>query len=144
MKNIIKKIIILLLSISLFSCEEKKAESSDLNNQIEISSKTYDGNWPFTVENGILKCIQYNIDGINPELTQGVVFESNGKTYALNGVALTYASNYGYSEIEEIWAFDEEHTKSLINMGFSEEEANSQKVRISIGKLIDEGLKLCK
>ena len=49
-----KKIIILLLSISLFSCEEKKSESSNLNNQIEISSKTYDGHWPFTVENGIL------------------------------------------------------------------------------------------
>lgn len=114
-----------------------------LNNSKEISSNNLGARWPFKVEKGVVHCIQYEVQGISPNDIQGVIFEANGKTYAINGVAESRSNEFGYSNIEEIWLFDDKHTQELIDMGVSQEEAEKVKVRISIAPIIEEGLKLC-
>ena len=94
---------------------------SSVNEKI-ISKRDYGKEWPFTVDQGILKCDN-----------NAVIFISNGRTYGVNGTAKSRGRNQGYSDIEDIWAFD-----PLFSDGGNNE------VRINIGPIISDGLKLCK
>lgn len=79
--------------------------------------------WPLSVNSGYLKC-------------KGgcVTFTTlDSKTYGVNGIARSR-----YIPIEPIWLFDEKMMADLKSVGAPDSE-----VRINIGDLIDEGLKLC-
>lgn len=106
----------------LANCDGEEANQSlESNAERKITKQEFGQNWPFTLNEGILKCI----DG-------GVVFIANGKTYAVNGLAKGQGKSRGYSDVEEIWAIDSTLT-----------DANNT-IRIGIQSVLDEGLKMCK
>jgi Protein of unknown function (DUF2511) len=85
-----------------------------------VSEQEYGAAWPFTVPDGVVRCVPY----------QAVVFDaSNGQRYALNGFAKQRFPKL--PPLEEIWAFDP--NPDLAAQGY----------RISIGGLIELGLTLC-
>ena len=132
-----KKLFFAALTIlALVSCGSK----DNTLGEKEISKNQFDEKWPFTVSEGKLKCVQYNAKGINSQMIQGVIFETNGKTYGINGTAKSWGKELGYSNIEEIWADDTIQMNKLIKAGIPKENA---KMKIDIGTILDEGLKLC-
>lgn len=79
-----------------------------------ISKDTYEGDWPFTVDFGMLACRRGSV----------VVFRTvDREVYALNGLA----EAQGHSELRPIW----------------KDNPNIPGLKISIGELISDGLKLC-
>jgi hypothetical protein len=93
-----------------------------------ISADEYGKQWPFTVSRGQLACSG----------SGAVTFTANGKTYAVNGLAKSDRRN---SNIEEIWKSDSdsELAKYMLN-----KNRPDLVPKISIGPIIDSGLKLCK
>lgn len=124
-------IMIILSQFILFSCNNQSSTESD-GSQKFVSRSMFGDKWPLTIDKGTLKCLDYG----------GVVFiTEDGRIYGVNGTAKTYGKTAGYSDIEDIWADDLVTKKSLMEVGVSEEDATS---KISIGPILDEGLKLCK
>jgi len=72
-------------------------------NQQKISKQQFGAKWPLSVPSGIVKCL--------PIGRGAVVFESQEKTYAVNGIAKGVAEKHGFSNIEEIWLDDPEFYK---------------------------------
>lgn len=135
MKNVNTLVTLIIFTFLLYSCSDSKKsvqETEQSTTENMIYKADYGENWPFTVDKGILKCV-----------SQGVIFIANGKTYAVNGTALNFATQYGYSEMDEIWAYDTIMMKQLVAAGFSNEEAEKNKTRISVDKIIKDGLNLC-
>ncbi len=83
------------------------------------AAKDYGADWPFTVSEGTLRC-----DGPG-----WVTFESDGVTYAINGLASGHADEEGWAEPDEIWANDDD----VMGLGFKK----------SMGPIIEDGLALC-
>jgi hypothetical protein len=100
------------------NCDGGKLEvrKSDAVNK-EISKLQYKELWPFTVDQGTLRCIQIKVSTLT---VHAIVFEANGKNYAINGTAKNWAKENGYSNSDEI--------------------LNSS---VPIGQIIADGLKLC-
>ncbi|OFX21068.1 MAG: hypothetical protein A2033_10625 [Bacteroidetes bacterium GWA2_31_9] len=117
--------------------------NADIVTTIEVNSDQFGEEWPLTVKNGKLSCVQYYQKGINPKEVQGVIFETNGKTYSLNGIADSYKKKYNYSDVEEIWLFDDKMVDDLVKQGLSKEEAMKVRTRKTIAPLIDKGLSIC-
>jgi len=93
-----------------------------------ISASEYGSKWPFAVSSGRLEC-----EGIG-----AVTFAVNGKTYAVNGLAMSDRKN---ANIHAIWKVD---TDSDVARYMTEQGRPDLVPRISIGPIIDRGLKLCK
>lgn len=89
---------------------------ADKNSKI-ISKESFGGNWPFSVDSGLLRCEHTYVHS-------SVLFETNNKVYAVNDSAMAAKR---YEDIDEIWL------------------GNTQPYspKISIGPIIQEGLKLC-
>ncbi|RNL83231.1 DUF2511 domain-containing protein [Halostreptopolyspora alba] len=84
--------------------------------------------WPLTVDEGSLRC----------EADEAVVFvDPDNKDYAVNGAA----TEAGYTDIDPIWADDEDAIAELENAGA--DEGNIPDLKVSIGDLVDTGLELC-
>jgi len=83
------------------------------NTSVAIQKSMYGENWPFTVSSGVLECRNYE-----------VTFKAEGMTFAVNGQATAKGK---YQELEKIWK-DDPKFKGL---------------KISVGDIIDKGLKLC-
>jgi len=79
--------------------------------------------WPLTVEQGTLGC-----EG------DAVFFGHDGTQYAVNG-----AASREYAPIEPIWRYDDKMNNELAAAG----AGNGPKLRVNIGDMISEGLKLC-
>lgn len=136
-------LIVSVLSIFLIRCTSPSDQSSSQSvheseetvatTGKKLTSLDFGEKWPFTISEGIVKCTEYG----------GVVFEANGKVYAVNGTAKMHGSEHGYSEIEEIWAFDEKMIQNMKNNGYSGAEIDKLKTRINIGSIIEVGLSLC-
>ena len=105
------------VALLLIGCGSEQPSESNHMNDKNITKAEYGKDWPFTVDRGILKCV----DG-------SVVFVANGKTYGVNGVS----KSHGYADLEEIWAIDSSLT-----------DANTT-IRIGIGPILEAGVKLCK
>ena len=133
------KLNLFLISLSLVAISCGKSEPKILNEK-KISKTDLKDKWPLTEKEGILKCVQFEIEGINPEFSKGVLIEIKGINYALNGTAKTWSDKYGYYDIEEIWSDNLKLKEDLMKLGVSEKDATS---KISIGPLIEEGIKLC-
>lgn len=106
-----------------------------------IGRADFGTDWPFTVESGTLECIQYEAKGVNPALLRGVVFQANGKKYAVNGTAQSRSTEYGYEPVTGIWAVDTGMTNSMVRVGVPYDKAV---VKVNIGPIIDLGLTLCR
>lgn len=102
----------------------------------KISKQQMAEKWPFTVDSGVLSCVQYGDDNVS----QGVVFEANGVLYGVNGMAKSFGKNLGYKDIVDIWADDLVFKKEMMALGVSESKAT---VKIGIGDVLQAGLKLC-
>ena len=115
---------------------------ANADSQQEISKQQFGAKWPLSVPSGMIKCL--------PIGRGAVVFESQEKTYAVNGIAKGVARKYGFSNIEEIWLDDPEFYK------FAEEAAIAENVpvkkaikllggptKINIGPVLDAGARLC-
>jgi hypothetical protein len=85
---------------------------------IHVTEKEYGEKWPFTVTEGQLGCIGGS---------RAVIFIANGKTYAVNGMAINQAGRMGWSKLDEIW----KKNPQIPGAG------------ISISVIIDKGLSLC-
>ncbi|QHV97576.1 hypothetical protein [Spirosoma endbachense] len=108
----------------------KKSNTSMETSNSKLIRRDQFKNWPFTVEQGILKCENNK-----------VTFEANGIVYGVNGLGSTYAKNNGGRDTSEIWAVDEKATKKLIEDGIPKENATTY---INISEVLDYGLSLCK
>lgn len=82
-----------------------------------ISETTFSEPWPFTVEDGTVRCFPGS----------AVVFVTGGEIHAVNGLARGRAENEGWLEVEPIWR----------------EDPDMPGTRINIGPVIDLGLSLC-
>lgn len=90
----------------------------------KISKADLEFDWPLTVDAGVLTCEP--LPG-NAKL-QLVTFTTNGKTYALNGIAKGHVKSRGWGEIGPIW----------------KENASVPGTKMGIGPLITRGISLCK
>lgn len=103
---------------------------------LELTEEQYGDKWPLTVPSGHVEC-----------KNDSVIFHTNGKTYGVNGLA----KSRGYPSIDEIWKVDPAFFEMV------EEVAKIEKIsvdealksmgspsKISIGPILDSGLKLCK
>jgi hypothetical protein len=85
-----------------------------------VSSAEYGEDWPLTVPNGELRCVEPSM----------VLFRApDGRLFPVNGAAQGFYTDL--PEIEEIWALNPDPL-------FAESE-----IRISISPLIQRGLQLC-
>lgn len=86
-----------------------------------VSSADFGENWPLKVKGGVLNCeliYEYEI----------VTFTTNGKTYAVNGLARgNRAKKRGWLDVDKIWKTD----------------PRDSELKINIGPLIDRGRALC-
>lgn len=86
-----------------------------------VSSADFGETWPLKVKDGVLNCepiYEYEI----------VTFTTNGKTYAVNGLARgNRAKKRGWLDVEKIWKTD----------------PRDPELKINIGPLIDRGRALC-
>lgn len=136
-------LIVSILSALLISCTSSNDQSSSQSAHVseetvdttgkKLTSLDFGEKWPFTIPEGIVKCTEYG----------GIVFEANGKVYALNGTAQMHSDEYGYTNVAEIWAVDEKMVQAMKDNGYSKEEIERLKTRISIGPIIDAGRELC-
>ncbi|MEM1308125.1 MAG: DUF2511 domain-containing protein [Cyanobacteria bacterium P01_H01_bin.153] len=81
-----------------------------------ISESTFDGDWPFTVSEGIVRC--------HPPTA--ITFEADGVIYSVNGTADGMAASEGWSDINPIWL-----------------DSNDPGPKVNIGDVIDYGQSLC-
>lgn len=128
-----------LLFITISSCKSDNNGVTVLNEK-KITSTEYGEKWPLTVDEGILQCVQFEVEGLNPEILHGIIFKTNDKTYSVNGVAVTHGKNYGFEEISTITKIDLKTKNEMMKLGASEKDAT---IKMDIGFLLDEGLKLC-
>ncbi len=131
-----QKLLLIQIALGILSCSPSK-NNSDESNEISKSERViyrvdYGNEWPFTVDKGVLKCT-----------SNQVLFLANGKHYAINGSAQSSANSQGYSSLEEIWAYDAVIVQQLLAMGYSKAEVEEIKPRISITRIIQDGLSLC-
>lgn len=70
---------------------------------LEVSRSEFGDSWPFTVESGVVDCV----DG------QAAVFKAEGKTYQLNGIA----RSRGYAPIDPIWKDNPDISGAKISIG---------------------------
>jgi hypothetical protein len=94
-----------------------------------IDAASYGASWPFTVSKGVLSC--QNVTKVPSYPQQAVLFTSGGKTYAVNGTAMTAATRD-----KKNWVNVRTITK--YNPG------GQMYGLMSTGDLIQQGLKLCK
>lgn len=111
--------------------------------EVTISKDQFGDKWPLLVSSGVVKCLTIG--------NGSVVFEAEGKTYAVNGTAKGAAKRYGFHPIEDIWLDDPEFFEMARELAKSENKpvneiikAMGAPTKINIGPVLDSGLKLCK
>jgi hypothetical protein len=99
--------------------------------------------WPFSVDEGIVKCL--------PLGAGAVVFETGGKTYAVNGIARGFARSHGFLAIDAIWLQDPHFLEMAKQIAASKNEPvvkvleeMGTPTRISIQPILDTGVSLCR
>jgi hypothetical protein len=107
---------LILLTVLILGCSDNEPVSETTHNERKITKAEYGEKWPFTVEEGILKCIN-----------DGVIFTVNRKSYGINGRAKTD----GYADPQEIWAVDSSLSDAYNTL------------RKDIQPIIDDGRKMC-
>ena len=133
----LNSILLLILTISIISCGN---DGPIVLNEKSLTKEEFDDKWPLTVDEGTLQCIQFEVDGINPEVLRGIIFKTKDKTYSVNGVAKSHGVDYGFEDISVITKIDLKTKNEMMKLGVSEKDAT---IKMDNGFLLDEGLKLC-
>lgn len=97
-------------------------EGGPAGETLETSRSTFDGEWPFTVESGVLAC-----DGTRD--LASITFTANGTTYGINGTALTRGKPRPDAIAKEN---PEAKTDPLVSP------------QVPLGDVLDRGRELCK
>ena len=106
-------------------------------NGVEVTRSEYGEDWPFTVKEGVVKCLSDN----------SVIFVADGVEYGLNG----FAMGRGYAALERIWLIDEGFHYDMaegvskakgVTLAEAYEMLGPPTTRISIGPILDLGLSL--
>ncbi len=108
-----KRITYVLLMCALTSC----GGSTNVKSK-KISKTDFGDKWPLTVDEGEVKCVDNLF----------IVFEADGKTYAVNGAAKDAMGQRRYIDIIEIWKRDPQYPD----------------IGMDIGPVLDTGVELCK
>ena len=112
----------LILTLALVGCIPIAAIAAS----VQVSKIQFKERWPLTVNSGTISC-----DPVPPvpgmPNVQLVTFTSNGRTYALNGIALGFAKRRGWLDIRAIW----------------KDDPAIPGLKIDISPLINRGLALC-
>ncbi|MFW5431251.1 MAG: DUF2511 domain-containing protein [Methylophilaceae bacterium] len=118
---------------------ETSQRAEDIVNSTRLSKEEFGDKWPVSVGSGTVACI-----------ANSVVFEADGKLYAVNGIAKGEAEKYGYANIEDIWLDDPEFFKLVEGVakvkGVPVEEVAKtmgEPTKIGIGPILDAGVSLC-
>lgn len=72
-----------------------------------VSRSEFGAKWPFTVDHGILRAVRFNALAGSSEIGHliAVLFEaSDGVVYAINGMADSWAKEFGWEDVHPIWA----------------------------------------
>lgn len=133
----LNSILLLIFTISVISCGN---DGPVVLNEKSLTQKDFGDKWPLSVDNATVQCVQYNVDGVNPELMKGIILVVDGKTYGLNGTAKSQGSQLGYEDISTIWLDDLKMKEYAMKLGASEKDAT---VKMDISPILNEGLKLC-
>lgn len=136
-KGIVAQAIAALVVIPLFSMTPAEARERRL-------TKAEFGNaWPLSVDEGIVKCLPFGAGA--------VVFEADGKTYAVNGIAKGLAKERGFLAIDSIWLEDPQFRAMAEEVAASQQRPLEEVLksmgppsRISIGPVLDSGVALCR
>lgn len=76
--------------IALVGCGDSDSSGGSTGVAVDREEyEQYDSEWPFTVDSGVVDCVEGN----------AAIFRAEGQTYQLNGVA----RNMGYDAIDPIW-----------------------------------------
>jgi hypothetical protein len=113
--------VLIVLLVALYRNDDsessKPAEASASFGQARwVTARQFGNDWPLTVRSGTLRCDD-----------DAVLFETGGRSYAVNGTAKTLT---GHPDIRPIWA---------ANPRFDDPA-----IKKNIGPLIDAGLELCR
>jgi Protein of unknown function (DUF2511) len=132
----------LLLAI-LSTCFLLLSIQAAAENKLTISKDQFGDKWPLSVSSGVVKCLAIG--------NGSVVFEAEGKTYAVNSTAKGFANRYEFHPIEDIWLDDPEFLEMARVIAKSENKpvneimkAMGTPTKMNIGPVLDSGLKLCK
>lgn len=71
---------------------------------VNVSAKAFGKSWPLTLRTGRVNCIPLNVGDL--KLTMVVFTADNGTQYAVNGTARSRKADYGFKDVEGIWADD--------------------------------------
>lgn len=135
-----RKINFILTFIFIFTIISCSNNGPKILNEKAISKEEFGDKWPLTVEKGIIQCVKYEVDGVNPELMKGVIFVYGEKIYGVNGTAKSQGKELGYEDITTIISDDIKMKEDAMRMGASEKDAT---VKMDISPILDAGLKLC-
>ena len=112
---------IVVLALLLFAAVPAARENPDT-----VSADTWtDGDWPLTIDGGILTCVKVPVVG-RPEAV--IIYDHDGKAWPVNGVARMHHKRYAVEpKLDPIWREDPEIPGA----------------KVSVGPLIKRGLKEC-
>lgn len=140
-----KKILLFFIPVCFFAVACGSADSKT------IRQSDYGDKWPLTVPEATLLCKEMNFSGFRFSF-QGVYLYVNKSYYPVNGTASNKHIIDRYNieplyDLEDIWAVDEKVMEAVRKFYENKGKVmppDEPLVRISIGPLINDGLKLCK
>ena len=98
--------------------------------------------WPLKVESGVIECLS----------NDAVVFKVGKSIYAINGVAKSYAKEYGYLSVSQIWKDDQTFYQMAKEIADTDPNVSIKDVLNKMGKIpkmnidpiLSSGIELCK
>jgi hypothetical protein len=136
-------IIVVAIAYNLFSLSSENENKPTTQKQTTITKNEFGNEWPLSINSGVVKCL--------PIGNGSVVFEAEGKTYAINGTAKGFAKKHNFYSIEDIWLDDPKFLEMAKEIAKAENEPLAEVLKsmgsptkINISPVIDSGLKLCK
>ena len=127
----------------LFVAVNLLAQSARADGGKHLSEAMFGSKWPLTVSSGIVRCT-----GLSE-----VLFETGGKTYAVNGLAKGFAEKNGWLRIDSIWMDSPDTYEIAKQFAKSDEQGRSVEeivkamggpTKIDIGPILDTGVALCR
>lgn len=111
-----------LLSLGMVGCSDPEPQSEVVaDNERAVNRDTYEGDWPFTADSGMLGCID-----------KAAYFDAGDETYALSGFSRAYSDSKGLG-----WQ------PVLVESPFWLADPEIEGTKISVGNMISDALKLC-
>jgi hypothetical protein len=128
------------VSIAMILCGLYSCRYHGQAEELRVHQQEFGSNWPFTVEQGTLKCVLYHAEDTTRSRIQGIVFIANNKIYGLNATARRWGMKYEYANLEDIWKVDSAFIRDLAPDPNPREPVL---IQMDLGPVINKGLELC-